>query len=158
MRTSLSKVVLTLTLACMLTACGGGVSAEPLLSGNVMGSYEGSAFTAVNGFATVSNGASVILVGTGNLGCGSEESNSPPSGLNAAIRAPQFAVGTYSNVQVQLYSNVGGFESTGSNQGTLVITSVTDESIAGQITYSYTSADEQTYTLTGTFEVVHCAY
>lgn len=147
-----------LTLACMLCACGGGVSAEPLLSGSVTGSYEGSAFTAVNGFATVSNGTPVILMGTGNLGCGSEEANSPPRGLNAAIGAPQLAVGTYENVVVQLYSNVGRFESTGSNQGTLVITSVTDESVAGEITYSYTSDDEDTYTLMGTFEVVHCAY
>ena len=38
------------------------------------------------------------------------------------------------------------------------ITSVTDESVAGEITYSYTSDDEDTYTLMGTFEVVHCAY
>ena len=72
-----------LTLACMLCACGGGVPAEPLLSGSVTGSYEGSAFTAVNGFATVSNGTPVILMGTGNLGCGSEEANSPPRSVAA---------------------------------------------------------------------------
>ena len=62
MRTPLLSVPFVFTLALALVSCGGGVSAEPLLGGTVMGSYNGSSFTAVNGYATVSDDTNVILM------------------------------------------------------------------------------------------------
>jgi hypothetical protein len=153
------RSVLTVLLMLGLGACGGDATGEPLLGGDVAGSYDGTAFVALNGFATeTSGGTLVILVGTGPIACGSESASAPPTGHNAAIAAPAFTVGTYSNVFVNLYQNVGRFEGTGSSNGTLTITAVTDESIAGEIAYTFTNDDDELYELNGTFEVVLCAF
>jgi hypothetical protein len=159
MRTKLSLSLLVLAVMLTLASCGGdGVPAEPLIAGDVAGSYNGTGFTPINGFATVSDGTSMILLGTGSIGCGSESASSPPGGYTAAIAAPALAVGTYNGVFVNMYKNVGGFEGRGSTDGTLTITSVTDESISGEIQYDRLTPTNERYVITGTFEVVHCAY
>ena len=52
--------------------------------------------------------------------------------------------------------NKGSFESAGSNSGTITLTAVSDTSVAGSVSYSYTSDANQTYGLSGTFEVARC--
>lgn len=153
------RPLLGVCLVLSLGACGGDGAGEPLLGGDVSGSYNGNEFVAINGFATMTSGGTfAIIVGTGPIACGSESASSPPTGHNAAIAAPAFAVGSYSNVFVNMYQNVGRFEGTGSSNGTLTITAVTDESIVGEIQYSYTNTDDELYELNGTFEVVLCAF
>jgi hypothetical protein len=148
-------------LACCLFAasCGGEEAVgEPLLATTLVGSFDGVEFTPINGFATVYQGTSLIVLGDGPVGCGSEDDNSPPRGYNAALRIPEFTAGSYGNVLVQLYSNVGRFEGVGQNSGTVTIASVTDESIVGEVTWSYTDDEDREFSFTGTFEVAHCAY
>ncbi len=152
MRTTLLFVLLVCLASC------GDESGDPFLSGALEGSYDGATFVGVNGFATVSDGNPVIVVGDGPVHCGSESSGAPPKGRNAAIHPDALAVGTYSSVFVQMFSNVGSFEGVGASLGTLTITSVTDASVAGEITFDYTDGEGRHFTLDGTFEVVHCAY
>ena len=57
---------------------------------------------------------------------------------------------------VNIYKNLGLFESHGSSEGTVEITAPSVESIAGSVSYNHTCAGI-TYSLNGSFEVVHCA-
>ena len=57
---------------------------------------------------------------------------------------------------VQLLQNRGNFEGTGSNSGTITITAVSDTSVAGTVSYSYTDDASLTYGLSGSFEVARC--
>jgi hypothetical protein len=142
--------------SCLLVACGGDESGEPLVSGSVKGSFDGMTFTAVNGFAAPYRGQAVIGVGDGSIRCGSENANDPPSGMSIVIAVPELAVGSFSNVLVEVYKNRGAFEGVGSNTGSLTLTSVTDASVAGMIAFSYTDMDSRVFTANGTFEVVNC--
>ncbi len=137
--------------------CGGGGGAgEPLLGGSLSGDYEGHPFTPTFGFATIYSGTNLIGVGDGPLNCDSPERNDPPAGQNAVFTLATLEEGSYSSVPVNLYYNVGHFEGRGSNQGSVTITSVTDASVAGSITYSDTNEEGQTYSLSGTFNVMRC--
>ena len=148
---------LPLVLVCVLAACGGSDEAgEPLLSGSVQGSFDGMTFTAVNGFATLYHDAGLIGVGDGPLHCGSEQSSSPPPGNMIGMSVPSLAAGAYSNVIVEIYKNKGGFEGVGANTGTVTLTAVTDASVAGTVSFSYTDDMGRMFTANGTFEVVHC--
>jgi hypothetical protein len=157
MRTTVARWVMLV--GTLLTAsCGGDATGEPLLATTLVGSFDGFEFTPVNGFATVYEGTSLIVLGDGPVGCGSENDSLPPRGHNAALRIPALEVGTYGNVLVQLYSNVSRFEGVGENSGTVTITSVTDESIVGEVSFNYTDDEDREFSFTGTFEVAHCAY
>lgn len=149
---------IALALSLLATACGGDSTGEPLLATSLVGSYDGTEFIPTNGFATVYQGNALIVMGDGPVGCGTEDNSLPPRGRNGALRVPALEVGSYSNVLVQLYSNVGRFEGVGENSGTVTISSVTDESITGDVTWTYTDDEGRDFSFTGTFEVVHCAY
>ena len=144
------------------TACGGGGSDPvPLLGGAVNGSYEGNTFMGVNGIADHlvqgEDEAYVIAIGDGNLNCDSAESTSPPDGTNGVIQLSELTEATYANVFVNLYRNVDDFEGKGSNSGSLVLTSVTADHVAGSIAYDFTDSDDGTrYQFNGTFDVVRC--
>jgi hypothetical protein len=148
MRTLLAGLV-------MLAACGGGGGGEPLISGSVTGEYEGTAFTATHGFAADVEGTLAIVIGSGDIGCGSVDDNEPPDGINAAIGMESLAVGTYTNVSVLLHFNIGHYEAHGTGGGTVTITASSPESIAGSIDWLTVDAG-LTYSVTGTFEIASC--
>jgi hypothetical protein len=153
------KLVVTAVLGglAFIAGCGGGGAAgEPLMSGSLTGEYRGRTFTPMFGFATLHDGDSWIGVGDGPLNCASPQQNDPPAGTNAVFTVPEFAIGTYSSRVVQIYDNVGEFSGTGSNRGTIEITAVSDASVAGSVSYSYTDDEARTYGLSGTFEVFRC--
>lgn len=141
----------------LAAACGGGGGdGEPLISGSMTGSYAGDSFAPDAGFATIYMDTPLIGVGDGNVNCDSPNRSDPPSGLFAGFSVP-FTVGDYTDVFVQIYDNRGDFNSIGSSGGTASITAVSDTSIAGTITWSFTDpSDQAMYSLSGTFEVVNC--
>ncbi|MCC6999374.1 MAG: hypothetical protein IT370_32480, partial [Deltaproteobacteria bacterium] len=139
----------------LVAGCGSDESGTPLRSGAITAEYAGTAFTPVNGFATTYMGKSLIVVGDGPVHCGSESNNDPPSGRNASFSV-MLAAGSYSNVFVNLYENVSSFHGVGANKGTVTLTSVTAESVAGTIAFDYTADDGKHYALNGSFDVVHC--
>jgi len=152
------RILSLLVISGVLAAGCGGDSGEPLISGSMTAEFAGTMFTPVNGFATIYQGKGLIVVGTGSVHCGSETSNSPPSGRNAIISIPALAVGSYSNVLIQVSeTSGGGFHSSGSNSGSVTITSVTAETVAGTVAYEHTSSsDQKHYAINGSFETVHC--
>jgi hypothetical protein len=155
MRKSLVSLVLSAALG--LAACGGGEGpGEPLVAGSLAGEYKGQAFVPAFGFATIYKGANLIGLGDGPLNCGSPDRPDPPSGTNGLFSLPTLEAKTYSSVVVQLLRNNGNFEGVGSNSGTITLTAVSDTSVAGTVSYSYTDDARQTYGLTGTFEVARC--
>lgn len=158
MRKPLFALALGAGLSFAAVGCGGSSSAagEPLLSGALAGSYDGHAFTPTFGFATVYKTDNLIGFGDGPVNCGSPAQTDPPSGNTAVVVVPAMAAGTYSSVFVQLYRNVGGFAGVGSNGGTLTIASVTDQEVAGSITYDFTSSDGKSYSFSGSFDVTRC--
>ena len=76
--------------------------------------------------------------------------------MNAVFTLETLEVGSYSSVFVNLYYNKGHFEGWGSSVGSATLTSVTEASVAGSIDYSDTDQDGQTYSLSGTFDVIRC--
>lgn len=156
MRKALAAAVLGAVVA---ASCGGGgAPGEPLVSGSLTGDYKGQPFTPMFGFSTVYQGAQLLGVGDGALNCASPLQNDPPPGTSALFTVPALEVGTYSSQHVQIYRNVGSFEGTGSNMGTIEITAVNPTTVAGSVSYSYTDDEGQHYGLSGTFEVIRCAY
>ena len=141
-----------------VVACGGGGSdPEPLISGSLSASFDGKAFTPTNGFAVIKGDYSYLIVGSGNLHCGSENSNSPPSGYGAIFQLDTFDVGVHASLLTQMYSNEGGYHSTGTNSGSVTIAASTDMSVAGTLSYDYTDSDDGAmYSISGAFEAVRC--
>ena len=138
-----------------LVACGSG--GEALLSGTVTGSYDGEAFTVDHGFAVLHDGEPLIGLSDSDVGCGTHDDNDPPGGHTGVFSVPSFTAGTYGNVLVQLVHYEGGdFESVGSNSATVVLTAVTETSVSGTVSWSYTDGEGRVFNLTGTFEVVRC--
>ena len=155
MRTPLVTIALGTVVA--LAACGGGEGAgEPLVSGSLAGEYKGQPFVPAFGFATLYDGSNMIALGDGPLNCASANRPDPPGGTNALFSLPTLEVKTYSSVLVDILQNKGNFEGTGSNSGTITITAVSDTSVAGAVSYSYTDDATQTYGLSGSFEVARC--
>jgi len=149
--------MLALSYLVVVVGCGGGgASGDPLISGSLAGEYEGQPFTPTFGFATLYEDTTIIGLGDGDLNCASPTQNEPPPGTNAILALPSFDVGTYSNVFVNLYRNVDGFEGTGSNGGSVTITASSADSVAGMVSYSYTDDGGLTSGLDGTFDVVRC--
>jgi hypothetical protein len=151
----IQRSIAALVLALSLVACS-GAEGEPLVSGVLTGSYDGTEFTATNGFAAMEDGVPIIVFGSGNVRCGSQNAGSPPSGRTAAFRVPSLEVGTYGNVIVQMYENVNGFEGVGSNGGSVTISAVTTDTISGTVGYTYTDTMSRMFSFSGTFEVVNC--
>jgi hypothetical protein len=149
------NVILLLAASVAFAACGSSEKGEPLLSGSVTGTYGDDTFTAVNGFAYDSDNSSVIGLGDGPLNCSSPDKPDPPSGMMAGINLPSLEVGTYGQVLITIYRNVGGFEGKGTNSGSVEITASSAESVAGTVAYNDES-DGTTLALNGDFEVVHC--
>lgn len=160
MRTTVTQSVL-LGLSLLAASCGGSnIIAEPLIDSTVVGSFDGVEFIPINGYANVADGRSIIVLGTAGVGCGSER-GLPPRGHTVAMEIPALAVGSYTNVEVQLYRYVDFFREANDDSGTVTISSVTDDSVVGEISFEYTDttfAEDRVYTVTGTFEVAHCAY
>jgi len=149
---------LALAMVGVLTACGGdSEEGEPLLGGEVSGDFAGKSFTAENGFATIYEDTPLIVIGDGPVHCGTESKNSPPSGTNAAMTVPAFEVGNYTSQFVQLYDNDGDFRGVGSNTGSISLTAVTAESIAGSVEFDYTSDEQEHFSVSGSFEVLLCS-
>ena len=150
-------VTIALSTVVALAACGGGEGAgEPLVSGSLAGEYKGQPFVPAFGFVSLYNGSNLIGLGDGPLNCGSPQRPDPPSGTNALFTLSTLEVKTYSSVLVQILQNKGNFEGTGSNSGTITITAVSDTSVAGTVSYSYTDDESLTYGLSGSFEVARC--
>lgn len=149
------NILLLLATSLALTACGSSESGEPLLSGSVTGTYGDHTFTAVNGFAYDADGSSIIGLGDGPLNCSSPDKPDPPSGMMAGITLPNLEVGTYGQVLITIYRNVGSFEGKGTNAGSVEITASSAESVAGTVAYTDES-DGTALALNGDFEVVHC--
>lgn len=148
----------TVTLAALgVASCSDdGPTGLPLVTTTVTGSYAGNAFTPAFGFVTVYQGANLIAVGDGPLDCASPALPDPPAGTNAAFTVPALEPGTYGNVFVNLYRNVGGFTGHGSNAGTVTLTAVTAAAVTGSISYSDTDDVGAVYTLSGDFEITRC--
>lgn len=141
----------------MLAGCGSSSPAgDPLISGSVQGSYAGKAFTPTYGFATTYMTIPIIGLGDGPVHCGTEKQTIPPSGSGVIIQLPAMVVGTYDSAFIQVFQNTGGFKSIGSS-GSVDLTAVTDASVAGTITFSFTDPQSgDMVAANGTFEVLHC--
>jgi hypothetical protein len=156
MLTKTIKALFLLAASVAFAACGSSESGEPLLSGNVTGTYGDDTFTVVNGFAYhASDTSKIIGLGDGPLNCKSPEKPDPPSGMMGGINLSSLEVGTYTQVLITIYRNKGGFEGKGTNSGSVEITASSAESIAGTVTYNDES-DGTTLALNGSFEVVNC--
>jgi len=156
MRTPLVTALIGTVVA--LSGCGGGGegAGEPLVAGSLTGEYKGQPFVPTNGFATLYQGSNFFAMGDGPLNCASPQRNDPPSGTNAIFTIPRLEAGSYPSITVQILQNKGSFEGVGSNSGTITITAVSAESVAGSVSYSYTDGAGQTYGLSGNFEVMRC--
>ncbi|MBK6813848.1 MAG: hypothetical protein IPG81_34195 [Sandaracinaceae bacterium] len=53
---------------------------------------------------------------------------------------------------------MGRFDGAWQNSGPVTISSVTDESIVGEVTFNYTDNEDREFSFTGTFEAAHYAY
>ncbi len=146
----------TLVFAFGLVACGGDDSGEPLIYGAMLGEYDGHVFTPVFGFATMHNGAGLLAVGDGSVHCGTETDDAPPSGISAVLTVP-LEVGNHGQVFVQMIRNVDSFEGVGANTGSVMITSVTEQSVTGELSFDHRDTRQRRFTVSGGFEVLHCA-
>jgi hypothetical protein len=151
------RVVLGLSVLALAGCGGGGAGAgEPLLSGALTGEYAGESFTPEFGFAALYHDKPVIALGAGPLNCASLTQAEPPADVNAVFQLPTFEVGSYSSVLVMIHYNRGHYEASGSNSGSVTLSAVTDQSVAGSVAYSYTDEDAKPHGLSGSFEVIRC--
>jgi hypothetical protein len=145
-------------LTSLAAAACGGESGEPLLSTTLTGQFRGQAFTPTSGVAIVYQGRNMIALGDGPINCGSAQQNDPPMGTTATFEVPAFDAGTYSSIFVDMIRySARNFDGVGSTDGTVMLTAASATSVAGSIAYSYTdSTDQQTYGISGSFEVKRC--
>ncbi|MBP6849700.1 MAG: hypothetical protein KA201_38430 [Kofleriaceae bacterium] len=155
MRAPIFGMVLATTIA-ISAGCSDDEAALPLVASTVTGTYAGDDFTAVNGFLVMDQGRFLIGLGDGPLSCASATAPEPPSGTNAGISLDSIDPGTYGNVFVNLYHNVGSFSGHGSNSGTVTITASTAASVTATVDWSDTDSDGKVYRLSGGFEVSRC--
>jgi hypothetical protein len=144
--------VLVLVLGCG----GGGADPDPLISGSLTATFDGTDFTPTNGFAVVYMDSSFLVLGDGNVHCGSESSNSPPTGHGAFFQLDSFDVGTHSSLLTSMYGDNGGYHSEGTNTGTVTIAASSAMSIAGMVDFSYTSDSYGPMQISGAFESIVC--
>jgi hypothetical protein len=148
MRAPIFGMVLATTIA-ISAGCSDDEAALPLVASS-------DDFTAVNGFLVMDQGRFLIGLGDGPLSCASATAPEPPSGTNAGISLDSIDPGTYGNVFVNLYHNVGSFSGHGSNSGTVTITASTAASVTATVDWSDTDSDGKVYRLSGGFEVSRC--
>ena len=142
---------------CAVAACGSEEDHEPVLSGQVTGSFEGTSFTIAEGVATVVESNNVVALGTDAINCGTPAQQNPPSGYFASIVLPSFEPGIYGSVFITVYENNGSFSGHGSNSGSVEIGDFDATSVLGIVDFSHTDSDTgEVYTLDGTFHVVLC--
>lgn len=127
-----------------------------------MGSYDTTTFNTTYGFATTftdpNNGTmeGVIAAGDGPIHCGTEKSNTPPSGDGVIIAIPALMTGTFSTAEITVYHDVGGnFNAVGSTGSVDVI--ATSATVQATLAYSFTDSNGKVYSANGTVEVVVCA-
>ena len=157
----MKRRLLTVVFATVFAAlgCGGSTGQpEPLLGTTLTGQYKGQPFTPAYGVVTLYQGSNLIALGDGPINCNSAQQTNPPSGTTVTFSVPALDVATYSSVFVDLVQYKGGnFDGVGSSDGTVMLTAVTADSVAGAIDYSYTdSTTGDTYGLSGGFEVTRC--
>lgn len=141
---------------CALAACGSEAH-EPLISGDVTGSFEGTSFTIAEGVASVVDSNNIVALGTDAINCGTASQPSPPSGYFASIALPSFDEGVYESVFVIVYENNGDFSGHGRNNGSVEITMSDGTSLSATVAFSHTDSDTgESYSLDGTFQVVVC--
>ena len=147
--------VVCVLVAGLVGACGTSEQGDPLLAGSLTAEYDGQPFTPTFGFATIFEGNGLIELGAGPIHCGSEQSSSPV----VVIRVP-LAVGMHGSVLVQVVqydANTGTYGSYGADSGSVEITAVSPDSVAGTIAFDYTSGGGSHSAVEGSFAVVHCA-
>jgi hypothetical protein len=139
-------------------ACGGGSPGEPLVSTTLVGHFKGQSFTPTSGVATVYQGSNLIAVGDGAITCASAQQNDPPMGTSAAFSLPALDLDTFSSVFVEMTRyEARNFDGFGSSDGTVMLTAVNAESVAGTIDYAFTDTTTgDIYDLSGAFEVSRC--
>lgn len=146
----------------LLTLVGSAVAAcsdadsEPLLAGDVTGTFGTTDFTIINGIIGRSaSGSYGIALGSDDMGCSSITADEPPPGNWAVIQVSTLEPGTYSNTNVVVAENHSDYHSLGTNSGVLVISSVSATSVAGSIAYA-DEVDGTALALNGDFEVKRC--
>lgn len=146
----------SLVLVVLLGACGGSDAPhEPLISTSVTGSYAGASFTPADGFATIYMDSPIIAIGDA-IQCGSESARNPPSGFTVVFELDSFDVGMHSSFTT-LISNVDGFTSIGSSDGTVDITGSDSSSVTASVSYAFTDPDtNDMYNVSGMFEAIVC--
>lgn len=147
----------SLVVAVLVAACGGDDAGEPLIAGSLTASYAGTAFTPVNGYATLYNDSFLVVLGDGGIRCGSEKGGGePPPGRTAVFEIGSFDVGVYSAF-TQMFTNVGNFEGVGSSTGgTVTISASSETSVAGEVSFAYTDDENRMFSVAGTFEAMRC--
>ena len=140
----------------LMSACAGDDSGEQLVASSLTASYDGAAFTPTFGFAAPYMSGNVLALGDGAIRCGTQNAPEPPPGRTAVFSLASLDAGTYGSVFVQMFTNVGEFEGVGANRGNVTITTSTDATIAGMVSFDYTDDEQRVFTIAGTFEAVRC--
>jgi hypothetical protein len=139
-----------------LFACGSDPSGEPFLSGAVGGNFAGNRFDIRFGFVTDFEDDNLFNLGDGGQKCGSELEELPPSGNTVVFSLSSLAPGSFNGVFVEMFNNGDQFLGISSNEGTVTITSATEDSVAGSISYAHTDDENRMYSVEGEFEVTRC--
>jgi hypothetical protein len=144
--------------ALMLVACGGTGAGEPLVLADGSGSIDGAAFTPAFGASNVLQSGTVnTWLATTAINCGSFTSSSEPGdGIFVQVQVPAAVVGKASKNMI-LFDVVSGgqLHGTGSGDGTVEVTSVTDDLLGLKVAYSKT-LDGKAYALSGSFQIHRC--
>src|SRR3569623_168465 len=152
-----SRIIVGLSGLLAMTGCVASGPSERFISGKVSGSYADHPFELGVGYATVFRRQGLIALSESASTCNPPDRDHLPTSTTASFVLPDLAVGNYTGVVVEIYYAGAGFDSIGSNEGNIAISSVTDASVAGTIDYVYTPAPAPLYAAKGSFEIVRCA-
>lgn len=141
-----------------LSACGGGDSGEPLLSGSLTAEYAGESFTPDSGYATIYEQQGLIAIGDGPIHCGTENDTFPPSGDNVVINLPTLDAASYDQAFIWMYHTSGSHLDAVGSDGTVTITDSSPDAVAGSVDFDYTDSETgDHFAISGDFEVTRCA-
>lgn len=152
------RILIFVTTALALAACGDGAPADPL-TGDVTGTFDGQPFTPTHGYAIAmeqpaNGGVMVIRLGDAPIGCGTNFNQPPRPAVYGLIYPTKEQTGDLGATWVSLLGiGESGLQLRGSS-GTLVITTLDEEVVAG--TVDFDQKDDGQNTLKGSFEVRHC--
>ncbi|MEZ4328234.1 MAG: hypothetical protein R3B40_23630 [Polyangiales bacterium] len=145
-----------LVLSLGLSACGdASIRPEPLLDGATLLLF-GDMVEAVNGIATVVDGAPTIILGTGEVGCGSEEDLPSLSGVNVAISLPSLTPGSH-DITATFYRNVDGERTSRTVTGRFSLYDASEDSMTVAPQIIDMNPDEGNALAIGRSTVVRCA-